>query len=125
MTAVVDKQGMTVLSFAIFKEKEVAAKMLLEHVKIIERNNNGGIDIDNDSASNQRISPRSNSPMQAHTLSDWINIRNKKQFGMTAIHYASFNGDMLLLRELIRLGGNIQEVNETGMSALHFAAQGN
>ena len=41
---------------------------------------------------------------------------------MTAIHYASFNGDMVLLRELIKHGSNVYQTNNTGMSALLFAA---
>ena len=61
----------------------------------------------------------------ALTLQEWINCKNHKQSGMTAIHYASFNGDMVLLRELIKYGANVYQTNNTGMSALLFAAQGN
>lgn len=48
-----------------------------------------------------------------------------KQSGMTAIHYAAFNGDLQLLRELVAYGADIHIKNDTGMSALQFAAQGN
>ena len=41
-----------------------------------------------------------------------------KQSGMSAIHYASFNGDMPLLRELVNHGGNVHQTNDTGMTAL-------
>ena len=44
---------------------------------------------------------------------------------MSAVHYAAFNGDLKLLKELIAHGGNIRQKNDTGISALQFAAQGN
>ena len=44
---------------------------------------------------------------------------------MCAIHYAAFNGDLNLIKELIVNGGDIQQRNNVGMNALHFAAQGN
>jgi len=37
---------------------------------------------------------------------------------MTAIHYAAFNGDMALLRDLVQYGADIYMKNDTGMSAL-------
>lgn len=42
------------------------------------------------------------------TLTEWINSRNRKQAGMTAIHYAAFNGDLGLLKKLVELGANIK-----------------
>lgn len=59
------------------------------------------------------------------SLHEWINYKNAKQSGMTAIHYAAFNGDMRLMRELLNYGADIKIKNYTGMSALQFAAQGN
>ena len=44
---------------------------------------------------------------------------------MTAIHYASFTGNLNLLKEMKSNGGNIRAKNTTGISALLFAAQGN
>lgn len=61
----------------------------------------------------------------AMTMQEWINHKNVKQSGMTAIHYAAFNGDMRLMRELVNYGADIKMKNNTGMSALQFAAQGN
>ena len=44
---------------------------------------------------------------------------------MSAIHYTAFNGDLKLLKELVNYGGNLRQQNDTGISALQFAAQGN
>lgn len=37
---------------------------------------------------------------------------------MSAIHYSAFNGDLYLLRLLIKHGGDVHQINDTGMSAL-------
>ncbi len=44
---------------------------------------------------------------------------------MSAIHYAAFTGDLSLIKLLITNGGDIFQKNDTGMTALQFAAQGN
>ena len=44
---------------------------------------------------------------------------------MTSIHYAAFNGDLKLLKDLVANGGDLRQTNDTGISALQFAAQGN
>lgn len=44
---------------------------------------------------------------------------------MTAIHFAAFNGDLKILKELVAYGGDVSQKNDTGISALQFAAQGN
>ena len=43
------------------------------------------------------------------TLAQWINQKNRKQQGMTAIHYVAFNGDLKLLKDLISYGGEIRQ----------------
>ena len=44
---------------------------------------------------------------------------------MSAIHYAAFTGDLSLIKLMISNGGDIFQKNDTGMTALQFAAQGN
>lgn len=44
---------------------------------------------------------------------------------MAAIHYAAYMGDLITFRELVANGVDIHMKNDTGMSALHFAAQNN
>ena len=70
-------------------------------------------------------SPRSGNPVFTHTLSEWLNLVNRKQSCMAAIHYAAFNGDLKTFKLLVDNGADVYKRNDTGMSALHFAAQGN
>jgi ankyrin repeat protein len=114
ITSVVDRSGFTPLSYAIFKDKPWGAKWA----------ENGGTGSQQVHSSLGAQSPRS-VQTQSMTLTDWINLKNGRQSGMTAIHYAAFNGDMITIRELVANGANISQRNDTGMSALQFAAQGN
>jgi len=43
---------------------------------------------------------------------------------LSALHYASFKGDIEALRLLVGFGANIELLNTSGLSALHIAAQG-
>eukprot|EP00743_Colponemidia_sp_Colp-15_P005548 GILK01005968.1.p1 GENE.GILK01005968.1~~GILK01005968.1.p1 ORF type:complete len:550 (+),score=89.42 GILK01005968.1:52-1650(+) len=56
-------------------------------------------------------------------LKDWANKQTEE--GFTCLHFASFRGDMELLRVLMETGANVQIKNKQGLSALHVAAQGN
>ena len=53
-------------------------------------------------------SPRSHTAKNTYTLVEWLNQQNKKQQGMTAVHYASFNGDLRLVKEMIANGADIR-----------------
>lgn len=50
---------------------------------------------------------------------------NKKAFnGFTALHYASFRGNIKLIEKLIEIGGDYKAVNNNGLNVIHMAAQG-
>lgn len=42
-----------------------------------------------------------------------------------AIHYASFRGNIHVIKELLELGANMQVKNAYGLNCMHIAAQGN
>ena len=56
-------------------------------------------------------------------LKQWINARSES--GYTAIHYASFRGDMEVIHILINNGAIVDLCNNEGLNVLHLAAQGN
>ena len=119
LTTIIDRHGYTPLIFSIFKDRSLAAKILLDHVKVVENAQNPEL------TAGPPKSPRSSLPMQTMTLQEWINFKNKKESGMAAIHYVAFNGDLQLMKELIANGADPRQKNDTGMTALQFAAQGN
>jgi hypothetical protein len=45
-------------------------------------------------------------------LRDWINSSSKGEEGFTPMHFASFHGNIRLVRILIALGGNIYAKNK-------------
>ena len=53
----------------------------------------------------------------------YVNAKNRE--GDTALHYASFNGNIKILKYLIELGADLDISNNRGRNVLHFAAQGN
>ena len=56
-------------------------------------------------------------------FTNFINKGNSK--GITALHLASFQGNVDLIKYLIHYGGNINALTKKGLNVLHYAAQGN
>ena len=55
----------------------------------------------------------------------WINRKTDGKEGFTALHLASFNGNLSIVRFLERHGADIFAENNFSLNALHVAAQGN
>jgi ankyrin repeat protein len=51
-------------------------------------------------------------------------VDKKCSLGYTALHYASFRGNLDLIESLIEYGANIEEKSVRGLGVLHLAAQG-
>lgn len=66
------------------------------------------------------ISQRKNS--KALSRSEFINMQNND--GLTAIHYASFRGNIRIIQYLIDKGGNPFIKDNDGHNVIHIAAQG-
>ena len=56
-------------------------------------------------------------------LGDFINAQNK--LGVTALHYASFNGDLKIIKLLINYGANVEKISKKKLNVIHYSAQGN
>lgn len=84
------------------------------------------------------LSGSSDNPEETGFLDEWINKRTglisdleseceesqaNEQFA--AVHFASYNGNLDLLKRLVSLGGDIAAKNSHSIDCLHFAAQGN
>jgi ankyrin repeat protein len=53
----------------------------------------------------------------------WVNERSEQ--GYTAIHYASYRGNIEIIEKLIENGAEIEVVNKRGLNVMHMASQGN
>lgn len=58
-------------------------------------------------------------------LTDWINQETEGNEGYTALHFASFHGNLSIIRFLESHGADIYAVNRNNLNMLHVAAQGN
>lgn len=56
-------------------------------------------------------------------IKNWIN--EKSEQGNTALHYASYRGNIEIISKLIDNGAEVEVVNNRGLNVLHMAAQGN
>jgi len=113
ITCLFDRQGYSPLSYAVYKDKTHAARALLEYVRTTEST----ISFETPQSPKGHRSPRSFQG-KSLSLSEWVNARNVKQQGMSAIHYAAFNGDLKIMKELVACGADIRQMNDTGISAL-------
>lgn len=57
-------------------------------------------------------------------MANWINIKASGEEGFTALHFASFYGNIKLIRFLVDHGANPFAINKLGINMLHVAAQG-
>lgn len=55
-------------------------------------------------------------------LKVWVNAKNNQ--GFTVLHYASYKGNIEVIKMLIENKANVEEVNNRGLNMLHLAAQG-
>jgi len=56
-------------------------------------------------------------------IKKWVN--EKSEQGHTALHYASYRGNVEVVDKLIENGAEVEVVNNRGLNVLHMAAQGN
>jgi len=57
-------------------------------------------------------------------IENWVNQKSKNQ-GFTAIHYASYRGNIDIIKKLIEYKSNIEAINNRGINVIHMACQGN
>ena len=55
-------------------------------------------------------------------LRKWINRQTVGEEGFTVLHFASFHGNLTLIRYLISKGANVQAINRHRINMLHVAA---
>jgi palmitoyltransferase len=69
------------------------------------------------------VMARAKSEMFQYDIADWVNRKTAKD-EFTALHYASFKGNLHILKGLMENGADMYAVNLYGLNVLHLAAQG-
>lgn len=92
----VNDKGYTALHQACFKSFDDIAKVIIEHAK-------------------EHITEKQ--------LQEWVNQKTEDD-GFTAIHFASFRGNIALIEALLEIGADMYARNNFGINVMHVAAQG-
>ena len=96
-----DSRGHNLLAFCALHNNYAALKIIYEHSKNVDK-----------SADNSFIE-----------LFDWTNQKSQK--GLTALHFASFHGNIEMIEFLVTdLKADISIIDNQGLNVLHAAAQG-
>ncbi|CDW85825.1 dhhc zinc finger domain containing protein [Stylonychia lemnae] len=104
-----DRSGYSPLHFAAYKNNEKMAEILC--LFVLGRYKNTLLD------DNERI-------IREATLKEWVNKQSRGDEGFTPLHFASFHGNIQLIRMLMKYGANIEAKNKLDINMLHVAAQG-
>ena len=94
-----DENGYTILHKSVFNNDMETTKLIIEEVK-------------------KRLGMNSKD-----SLSKFINEKTNE--GLTAVHYASYKGNIPLLQFLVKSGASIDETTNLGKNVMHMAAEGN
>ena len=57
-------------------------------------------------------------------VANWVNTPSRTDQGFYPLHYASFHGQIKLIKLLVRNGANVWVKNKMGINMMHVAAQG-
>ena len=93
-----DKEGMSLLHHAVLKGVDGKTQLLLDFAKTYQNHS-------------------------AHDIREWINSQTHQE-KWSALHYASFSGNLDAVYTLIENGADIKSLNANGLNMLHVAAQG-
>ena len=92
-----DRAGFSTLHFAIYKNKTIAAQLLIKYVYQMEQD----LLEDSDTSKDQV------NQMLSYSFKEWIDLKCRGNQDLSAIHFAAFNGNIELLRNLVAHGANI------------------
>ena len=93
-----DKEGLTLLHHAVLKGIDGKTQLLIDFARNYQKHSN-------------------------EDVLNWINMQTFSE-KWTALHYASFSGNLDAVYTLIENGADIKALNSNGLNMLHVAAQG-
>mmetsp|Transcript_43317 Transcript_43317/g.41728 ORF Transcript_43317/g.41728 Transcript_43317/m.41728 type:complete len:104 (-) Transcript_43317:1390-1701(-) len=101
ITKFIDSSGYTALHMAVYKNSFKMARFLCNYIKECQ-------------AINEEERPR--------LLERWVNKQTIGDEGFTPLHFASFHGNLELVRYLLNLGGQLNSANKHSINLMHVAA---
>ena len=122
VTKFFDSKGDSLLHCAVRNDNYEAVKFLVEHVKFRISNQK------DEEPLRSEITKSSKNLAEVHfnervlNLTTWINLLTKSKEGFTALHIASFNGNLRMIRYLIENKANPLCLNPQSNNCLHTAA---
>jgi palmitoyltransferase len=91
-----DRDGYSILHMACFSNRTNCLKVLLEKAR---------------------------QQLHQYEIAHWVNVKTTKD-EFSALHYASFKGNIQIIQMLMDNGADMQARNMHGLNVLHIAAQG-
>eukprot|EP00347_Sterkiella_histriomuscorum_P009544 403340798 len=116
ITRLVDSQGFSLLHQAAYKNYFEIAQILCEYVNISNLNLLC-LQVLNTKFESWEYSAKD-------LLKQYINSQSKNDEGFTTLHFASFHGNMDMIRYFIQHGADIFARNKHNINMLHVSAQG-
>ena len=128
ITTIYDKSGYTPIHYAAYKNIEKAVEIIIRFILSEDDDKthafvNGGSG-ETDGVHINETSLRTKKEERKVKLKGWINSISLGDDGFTALHFASFHGNMQMIKLLVKHGANIHAQNKQGINMLHVAAQG-
>lgn len=97
VTEIYDRSGYSPLHFAAYKNSDKICEILCDFVL------DQGSPEETESAVDQE---------RRQKLKNWVNTHSRGDEGFTALHFASFHGNMVLVRMLVGYGANVFAKNK-------------
>ena len=115
ITRLYNSSGFTPIHLAAYKGQNQTIQIMIDFVLGISRDKEGN---EIQSIQDEKLKT------QRKVLRTWINLQTQGEDSFTALHFASFHGNLSLIRMLIKHGADIFMTNKNGLSMIHVAAQG-
>ena len=128
VVAIYDKSGYSPMHYAAYKNISKACEILVDFIlakdhysaRASQQLGNG----DSGATGDQRLHMEKMFKQKKQVLKSWLNAHSRGDDGFTPLHFASFHGNMALIRLLVQHAADVNAKNRQGINMLHVAAQG-
>lgn len=125
VTQALNDMGFSPLHFAAYKSQVRVCEVLIDFIlNIYEPAGNGQELVLLEYGKMTEKVQRAKKLHRRRFLRDWINMHTQGDDSFTALHFASFHGNLKLIRLLIKHGADLYAENKNGVNMLHVSAQG-
>ena len=125
MVHMVDREGQTLIHRAAYENSFGISEYLISYLR--DRLHESLILQLQQINQNEKISKAQEQQIYQQVqkqVAEWINTPSKTDQGFYPLHYASFHGNIKMIKLLVKHGANIKAKNKMGINMMHVAAQG-